>query len=153
MDRAGYATDCDNDDDWQLRLGRWRGRVASATRGKRGQRFLKLALKALDQMQDKRLARGTFGVGDDGCMCLMSSLATETGKASVLSEVLRASALDEWGTRDDPVHANLLVAEAFDIASPLAQELVYLNDNGPWGETPSERWKRIRRTIAEMIQP
>lgn len=150
MDRAGYTEDFD-DDDGALRLGRWRGRVASATRGKRGQRFLAFALKALDRMEDKRLAAGTFGVGDEGCMCLMSSIATETGRASVLSNVLKAGGVDEWGYCDDPEYANGLVADAFDIASPLAQELVYLNDTGPYHETPSKRWERMRAEIADMI--
>ncbi len=150
MDRAGYTDDFD-DEDWALMLGRWRGRVASATRGKRGQRFLAIALKALDRMEDKRLAANTFGIGADGCMCLMSSLVTETGRASVLSTVLRAGEVDEWGYCDDPEYANGLLADAFDIASPLAQELVYLNDNGPRSETPSRRWQRMRQTISDMI--
>lgn len=152
MDRAGYVEDYDYDDDWALRLGRWRGRVASATRGKRGQKFLKLALKALDQMDDKRLAHNTFGVGDGGCMCLMSSIATETGRASVLSKVARAGEVDEYGYCDDPEYANGLLAGAFDIASPLSQELVHLNDSGCYGETPSQRWRRMRDTISTMIK-
>ena len=151
MDRAGYTEDID-DEDGVLRLGRWRGRVASATRGKRGQRFLKLALMALDQMQDKRLAANTFGVGDDGCMCLMSSIATETGRASVLSRVVEAGQVDEYGYCDDPEYAHGLLSDAFDIASPLSQELVYLNDSGVCRETPSQRWARMRRTISEMIK-
>ncbi len=150
MDRAGYTEDFD-DEDGALRLGRWRGRVASATRGKRGQKFLAFALKALDRMEDKRLAANTFGVGDDGCMCLMSSIATETGRASVLSKVVGVADADEWGYFDDPEYANGLLADAFDIASPLAQELVYLNDNGRYSETPSQRWRRMRGTISNMI--
>lgn len=150
MDRAGYTDDFD-DEDGALRLGRWRGRVASSTRGKRGQRFLAFALKALDRMEDNRLAANTFGVGEDGCMCLMSSIATETGRASVLSEVLRAVEVDEWGYCNDPEYACGLLADAFDIASPLAQELVYLNDMGSHRETPSRRWQRMRQTISNMI--
>ena len=151
MDRAGYTEDFD-DEDGALRLGRWRGCVASATRGKRGQKFLKLALKALDQMQDKRLAANTFGVGEGGCMCLMSSIATETGRAAVLSDVARAGHVDEWGYCDDPVYAHGLLADAFDSASPLSQELVHLNDEGPRHETPHQRWQRMRRTISQMVK-
>ena len=84
-------------------------------------------------------------------MCLMSSIATETGRASVLSDVLKSGDVDEWGYCDDPEYANGLIADAFDIASPLSQELVYLNDISPRGETPSKRWTRMRAEIASMI--
>jgi hypothetical protein len=46
MSRSQYIDDCD--DNWQLI--RWRGMVASAIRGKRGQQFLKDLLAALDAM-------------------------------------------------------------------------------------------------------
>lgn len=52
MSRSGYCDDYDCD---PLPLGRWRGQVASAIRGKRGQAFLRELVAALDAMPEKRL--------------------------------------------------------------------------------------------------
>jgi hypothetical protein len=51
MSRSGYSDDLD-----PLALGRWRGRVASAMRGKRGQAFLREMLAAMDAMLAAREA-------------------------------------------------------------------------------------------------
>lgn len=44
MSRHGYSDDCHDD---ILSFGQWRGQVASAIRGKRGQAFLKELIAAL----------------------------------------------------------------------------------------------------------
>lgn len=51
MSRSGYNEDCD--DNWQIIM--FRGRVASATRGKRGQAFFRDLVAALDALPAKRL--------------------------------------------------------------------------------------------------
>ena len=51
MSRSGYTDDLDDD----LAMGRWRGMVASATRGRRGQKLLTDLLAALDAMPEKAL--------------------------------------------------------------------------------------------------
>ena len=51
MSRSDYNSD--NYSEWSLI--RWRGAVASATRGKRGQSFLRDLLASLDAMPVKRL--------------------------------------------------------------------------------------------------
>lgn len=63
MSRSGYIDELDQ---WDLI--RYRGQVASAIRGKRGQAFLRDLLAALDAMPEKRLIAGTFE-RDDGDMC------------------------------------------------------------------------------------
>lgn len=50
MSRSGYNDDIDN---WALI--KWRGQVASAIRGKRGQKMLRDLLAALDAMPEKSL--------------------------------------------------------------------------------------------------
>ncbi len=50
MSRSGYSDDLDQGD-----LNRWRGAVASAIRGKRGQSFLRELLASLDAMPRKEL--------------------------------------------------------------------------------------------------
>lgn len=140
MSRSGFYEMDDWDQESILAMGRNAGRIASATRGRRGQAFLKTALKALDQMEDKRLAGNTFGVGDDGCMCLMTSIATETGHGSVLS-VGRDS-------DDDEICADM--AAEFDVSEVLVRDLVWDNDaNAP--RDPAKRWQWMRDRIESKI--
>jgi hypothetical protein len=44
------------------------------------------------------------------------------------------------------------VAATFDIATQLAQEIVYENDEGPYGETPKQRWTRMRDWVFANLQ-
>ena len=62
MSRCGYSEDFDD----PLELGRWRGQVESALRGKRGQRFLRELIAALDALPQKRLVENALAesVGD-----------------------------------------------------------------------------------------
>ena len=141
MSRSGFHEMEDWDRESILSSGRVRGQVASASRGKRGQAFLKTALAALDNMEDKRLSGGTFGV-KDGCMCFMTSIATETGRASVFSGVRN---------RDDDgegVCENL--AQAFDVAPVLIKDLVWDNDEYPY-DGPADRWGKMRARVANSI--
>lgn len=112
MSRSGFYEVDDWDRDLILAIGRVQARIASARRGKRGQAFLRKALAALDQMEDKRLAGGTFGVSG-GCMCIMSSIATETGKAA---------AIEGYDKYCGEVVCQRL-ARGFDVAHVLIQDL------------------------------
>lgn len=53
MSRSGYSDDCEN-------IAMWRGVIASATRGKRGQRFFRDLVTALDAMPEKALVAGDW---------------------------------------------------------------------------------------------
>jgi hypothetical protein len=141
MSRSGFHEMEDLDQDSILASGRTQGRIASATRGARGQKFLQLALAALDGMEDKRLAGGTFGVGDGGCMCLMSSIAIETGRMSAFSGL----AMDDG---EGVCHS---LASTFDLAPVMVQDLVWNNDeNAPLD--PAKRWQYMRNQIANSIK-
>lgn len=143
MSRSGFHEAEYYDRDEILAMGRTVARIKSATRGKRGQKFLKMALKALDQMEDKRLAANTFGVGAGGCMCFMSSIATETGRATLLDNE-HSNDWDGQGTCER-------LADGFDVASVLVQDLVWDNDeNAPLD--PSDRWQYMRDRVARSIQ-
>lgn len=136
MSRSGYTEDYDNEDG---RLAMWRGVIASATRGKRGQRFFRELVAALDAMPEKRLIANELGVEEaDGPVCALGSLARAKGVAL---------------TEDDS-YAYDRLGEAFDIAKQLAQEVMYVNDEaGPYGgETPEGRWLRVRRWAARQIR-
>lgn len=129
MSRSGYSEDLDN---WDLI--RWRGQVASATRGRRGQKLLVDLLAALDAMPDKRLISHEL-VTERGEVCALGAL----GKA-------RGIAMEEI----DPSEPEA-VASAFDVAPQLAQEIVYMNDDGY--RTPEARWTDMRAWVKGQIRP
>lgn len=134
MTRHGYSDELDN---WALI--RWRGRVASAMRGKRGQKLLRDMRDALDAMPEKRLiAEELIEIDEEGGTdrCALGVVAAARG--------VDVSHLDsEESDR---------VAEAFDIAEPLAREITYQNDEAGWRETPEQRWVRMRNWVEKQIK-
>jgi hypothetical protein len=131
MSRSGYCDDLE-----PLDQGRWRGMVASATRGKRGQKLFSDLLKALDDMPEKRLIKDELETAD-GEVCALGVL----GKA-------RNIEMKELDPED-----TLVVAEKFDVAECLAQEVVFMNDEYFWDDTPEERWTKVRAWVAKQINP
>lgn len=131
MSRSGYVYDMEQ---WDLI--RWRGAVASATRGERGQRLLKDMAAALDAMPEKELISGEL---------------VEDGKVCALGALGQARGLDM--SRIDPSEPGE-VAASFGIARALACEIVYMNDKGEWRgrETPAERWRRVRAWVESQIR-
>lgn len=67
MSRSGYTDDGDN-------VAMWRGQVASATRGKRGQRFFRDLVAALDAMPEKRLIRDALEADGEVCAIELNTL-------------------------------------------------------------------------------
>jgi hypothetical protein len=133
MSRSGYCDDLDN---WQLI--KWRGMVASAIRGKRGQQFLRDLLAALDAMPEK---------------ALIAEELEENGEVCALGSLGRARGIDM--EKLDPTEPEE-VASSFNIATCLAQEVVYENDEGTWqrDETPQQRWERMRKwVVSKLSQP
>jgi hypothetical protein len=130
MSRSGYSDDLD-----PLDLGRWRGMVRSATRGKRGQALFRDLLTALDAMPTKRLIAHELEA--DGEVCALGAAGRYRG---IDMDNLDPSEPEE-------------VAGAFDIAACLAQEIVYVNDErGRYQETPEQRWERVRKWVSEQIR-
>jgi hypothetical protein len=131
MGRSGYSDDCEN-------VALWRGRVASAMRGKRGQKLLRELLAALDEMPEKRLIKDDLV--RDGDVCLLGAGGRKLGIAD----------LDKL----DPEDHDTLAAR-FDVAPCLIQEIEYENDEGPYcrRETPEERYTRVRKWLVEHIKP
>lgn len=139
--RCGYSEDLDERD-----VAMWRGRVASAMRGKRGQKLLRELLAALDAMPEKRLIAQEL-VDDDGEVCALGAAGRKIGVAD----------LDQIDPED---HETL--AERFDVAACLIQEIEYINDeaapyrqdeNGKWvdDETPEQRYERVRKWLAGKV--
>ena len=130
MSRSGYNDCCGG---WELI--RWRGAVQSATFGKRGQKLLRDMLAALDAMPVKQLVTGELEA--DGNYCALGVLGKARG--------IELSKIDP-GDQDR-------VACEFDIAGALAREIVYMNDECGWRETPEQRWIRMRNWVTKQIAP
>ena len=133
MSRSGYTDDCENV--WALF--RWRGAVASAIRGKRGQAFLKEMLAALDAIPSKRLIADELEA--HGEVCALGAVGSKRG--------IDMTKVDSYD-RDT-------IAGTFNIPLALAAEIMFENDEagGYWNnETPERRWDRVRRWVASQIR-
>jgi hypothetical protein len=131
LSRHGYSDDIDN---WSLI--RWRGQVASAIKGKRGQAFLRELIEALDAMPIKRLIAGELR--KDGEVCAMGAIGVKRG--------VDLESLD--------VHDYEKIGNTFGIAHQLVQEIEYENDGDfYWNQkTPEDRWKHIRSWAEENLK-
>ncbi len=146
MSRSGYVEDFDCDDD--LAYGRYRGQVASAFRGKRGQDFLRETLDALEGMPTKELADKTLK-SKDGGFCTIGAVLHARGEA------LEAVDLDDDDRCDE-------LSGQLGVAHQMVREIIWANDDTwdgwggtgyrKWGETPAERWRRMREYIASKIR-
>ncbi|WP_315782207.1 MULTISPECIES: hypothetical protein [unclassified Bradyrhizobium] len=142
MSRSGYSEDCD-DDQWGFI--RYRGMVASATRGKRGQSLFRDILIGMNGMICKRLIADELE--QEGAVCAI-------GAAGKVRGVDMSSI--------DPEDSDT-VAGKFDIADCLAREIVWMNDEcgstGEWledkrrwrRETPEDRFNRMRKWVRSQI--
>jgi hypothetical protein len=132
MSRSAYTDDCD---DYWAHI-RWRGAVASALRGKRGQDFLREMLSALDALETPCLARG--------------SLQTKGGEVCALGSVGRARGIDMADV--DPYDYES-IANLFGISEALAREIMFVNDEWCALNAPSKRrFTEVRTWILEQIR-
>jgi len=138
MSRSGYS---DGIEYWALI--RWRGAVASAIRGKRGQAFLREMRDALDAMPEKVLIANDL-VDVEGSHCALGVVGAARG--------VDLSSIDVGDYEQ--------VASAFGIAQALAQEIEYENDEciSEWGAyrpnnmTEGERrWIYMRRWVENHL--
>lgn len=132
MSRSGYGENDDSDYPQAL----WDGVIASATRGKRGQRFFVALVAALDAMPVKELVAGDLE-DDAGAVCALGSLGKAKG---VDVGNLSDTDWDELGA-------------TFDIAPSLARETMYINDEGAFQESEQHRWERVRAWAAAQVRP
>lgn len=107
MSRSGYSDDYDDEG----ALGLWRGAVARAINGKRGQTALRELAGAMDAMPNKVLAAESL-VTSDGQFCTLGVLG------QVREIDMRPIDPEDWDA----------VARAFDIAPAMVREIVYEND-------------------------
>lgn len=139
MSRSGYSDDYD-DDNWSLI--RWRGAVASAIRGKKGQAFLKELLAAFEAMPEKKLIANSFS--EQGSYCTLGVIGASRGVEMPVVDLSD----DEWV---DPQEIRDAVSVALNIPDALAAEIMYYNDS--YDQTPEQRWERMHRWIEKRISP
>lgn len=125
VNRSGYSDDCEN---WDLI--RWRGAVASALGGKRGQATLREIAAALDALPTKELIAESL-VNEDGAFCTLGALGHARGIDMTLID-----AEDRQS-----------VAEAFGIAEAMAAEIMFVNDKHV------DDWKWIEIEICGPMRP
>lgn len=131
MSRSGYIDD--DFENWSHI--RWRGQVASATKGKRGQQFFRDLIVALDALPTKVLITDDLYRGQYVC---------------AIGAVGKLRGTDMRGLDPDDTQT---VGARFDIADPLVREVVYENDEGGWRETPAERWVRMRAwAVSQLVE-
>jgi hypothetical protein len=137
--RHGYSEDGGDDNSVYL----YRGTVANATRGKRGQKMLRELRDALDAMPTKELVPGVLQTKAGEC-CALGCLAAAKGKDLTEYELFDPYDLSEL---------NASLAKDFDVAECLVREVEYMNDEGYYGkETPQQRWERMRRWVDKQIK-
>lgn len=143
MSRSGYSEDYDGDN-WATIC--WRGAVASAIRGRRGQAFLREMLEALDALPEKRLIAHEFA--REGEVCAIASVARQRGVD-----------LSDIDPEDDS--ARYPVARRMGIPQSLVAEIIFENDeHRAWDhaagrsrdETPEERFARVHAWVASLIK-
>ena len=130
MSRSGYTDDPGSE--WEAIC--WRGQVASAIRGKRGQAFLRELIEALDAMPEKRLISHELRKGAE--VCALGSVGARRG---IELEVL------------DPEDCNKL-ADVFGVAHQLVREIEWMNDEAFYFSTPEMRWQNIRDWAAGRLK-
>jgi len=114
---------------------RWRGAVAKAINGARGQAFLKEMQRALDDLPEHKLVANEL---------------EESGAVCAIGAVGKARGVDM--TKIDPEDSEA-VAHLFGISDALAREIAYMNDEGNYRpETPEERYFRMRAWVGHHIR-
>lgn len=132
MSRSGYSNDIDQ---WDLI--RWRGAVAAAIRGKKGQAFLLEMWKAITALPEPKLIANEL-VEKEGAVCAMGAVGKQRG--------IDMSALDPENIEG--------VAGGFGINQKLAMEIAYMNDEGGlYQETPEARYERMKKWIEQNLKP
>lgn len=135
MSRSGYSDDYD---EWRFIM--WRGAVASAIRGKRGQAFLYEALAALDALPAKRLIAENLIEGDETLI--------ENANVCLLGAVGLHRRIDMRGIDPEDYET---VAGTFGLTDALAREVMWINDEGVHIETSEQRFTRVRKWVVSQI--
>ena len=132
--RSGYSDLCPRVDLYQRA-------VENAINGKRGQRFVREAIAALDALPEPKLVADELTDGRGG-YCLLGAVGRARG---VEDRKLRAL--------EDERPSYVAQELGLDIAGSLAAEIVNENDADWFGpETDAQRFARVRRWLAGHVR-
>lgn len=137
MSRSGYSEDYD--EEFPNASALYHTSILNAIKGKRGQKFIRDLVSALDALPEKRL------ISDD---------LIKEGAVCAIGAVGLARGIDM--TNINPEDARK-VGALFGIAPRMAREVVFENDEGPFyygsgHETPEARWTRMRAWAAGHLK-
>ena len=138
MSRSGYSDDWD--DQWRMIM--YRANVDRALHGKRGQKFLRELLAALDAMPEKRLITHAFEK-EEG-VCALGAVGRARGNQCTVPT----------GDGDYQDTNTVAVGRHFGIAACMAAEIMYVNDEWElyWREvTPERRYQAVRQWVVNQI--
>ncbi len=139
MGRSGYSDDYGDDENYNNALELYRRAVRNAFGGKRGRAFLQELLEALDALPEKRLIMGELE--REGAVCAIGSVGARRG-----------TKMDDLDIEDAAA-----IGKRFGIAECMVREIEFTNDDEFCylrrnGETPEQRWERVRRWVVSMIE-
>lgn len=147
MSRSGYTNDYGD----CLEIALWRGNVANAIRGKRGQAFLRELIEALDALPEKVLIKNELYQNPPAFIPPEYAMPRVCAIGSVgLRRGINMDMLDPHDPRQ--------LADVFGIAYQLVAEIEYLNDERfYYDEKPDYRWRMMRdwavRNLKEKPTP
>jgi hypothetical protein len=123
------------------------GALRSAIRGKRGQRFIRDLVQALDALPLPELAAGALEDEETGCCCAFGAVRRFRG----------ADAVPLWfHPMEEDMNPDNLV-EPFNVSKTLAWSVVQANEDGMIGNDKSTRrlrWKQVRDwAVRQLIPP
>lgn len=130
MSRSGYSEDCDD----QASLNLYRGTVERAIAGKRGQKFLTELADVLDAMPEKKLISDEL-IAADGQCCTIGAFCKARG--------IEVSNIDYYAPEE--------VGKAVGISRSMAAEIEYENDERGQGESPEDRWIRMKNWVSSNL--
>lgn len=136
MSRSGYTDHYDYD-----LSNLYRANVDRAIAGRRGQKFLRELIAALDALPEKKLIAESFAAGEG--VCALGAVARERGVTNKLPD---PELYDEWEIGER-------AAAVLGIARCMACEIMWEND-GDFRtelETEEQRWSRVRNWAVQHL--
>ena len=134
MSRSNYDEDYGYDEPGN-KLAMYRQAVRRSLGGRRGQAFLREMLEALDALPERRLCVGAL-VDESGDCCPLGAVGLLRGLEMF------------WIDEDCPA----VVAKTFGIATSMAAEIAYENDECFYGQTEEERFTRMRSWVEKQLE-
>ncbi len=144
MSRSGYSDDYDTWD-WI----RWRDAIASAIRGKRGQRLLLELEAALLALPEKNLCAYDFANPSTGQVCALGAVAL---KRRVDKGASIAGALREIAEKFPEDAEAEVIADEIGVADAMVKEITWVNDEDLEDATPERRYQGILEWVRSNIE-